>query len=276
MNKASVTLLSVIYVVLLGSLFIVINGCLGHIIPPPDVDGSKKDSESISFFEENDYLAETPKQDDIKGEITITEETVNHGSESLTTDICRPIISGFADTQFEQTLNDGIDKQIRIAADEAENDAGTFWEETKAGGYEPWAYVFYAGYETKSICDILSLKVTTFLNTGGPGMPYSVYYNADIKGSKLICLDDLFLKDSAYKEIIDSIILKEMNKDCERYFVDFTGITKDTQFFIFEGKLYIAFAKYEIASGMTGEPKFLILTEEIRDMLVPEYAGLFK
>ncbi len=234
---------------------------------------------NLFFITRQSLVFYTPKQEEIaSGGITVTNENINRGSEQLTIDICRPIVSGFGDFRFEQTLNEAIEKQIMLALKQAEQEADIFWKDTKAKGYEPWAYVFYAGYEVKTVSGIFSLKVTTLLNTGGTGMPHTVYYNADIKRNRFLCLEDLFKKDSSYKEIIDSYLKKEMDKDPERFFAadNFSGITKDTQFFIYEGALYIALAKYEIASGMTGEPQFLIPAEIMREFLRPEYKNIIK
>lgn len=210
--------------------------------------------------------------------VYMTEETVNYGKEYLTVDICIPIVSGLRDTGFERELNYRIKNQVMNAAEAAEQAARIFWQETKAQGYEPWPFIFYAGYQVKSKHKILSLKVTTLLDNGGPGMPHTVYYNVDIKNNKRITLRDLFIEDFSFLERIDSVIETEMRKDKERYFGtgEYIGISEDARFFIQNGQLYITFAKYEVASGMTGEPEFMIPTTIIKDIIVPEYKNIFE
>jgi hypothetical protein len=209
--------------------------------------------------------------------VTVTNLTENSGTDRLTLDIQIPRLSGFKDKGFEKDLNLRIKARVDTARDAAEEAADEFWRQAREEDYEPWPYTFYAEYEVKSDEAILSLRVTTLLYTGGTGMPQTVYYNVDIMKNELITLSGLF-KNEDYIQIINSVILDEMDKDIERYIYldEFPGVSKHTKFFISEGKLYIGFAKYEIASGMTGEPEFLIPAERIRGILKKEYAGLFK
>lgn len=219
------------------------------------------------------------KQEYVSGEtVFVTEETVNYGKEYLTVDIRIPIVSQLSNPQFERALNYRIRNQVMNAAQAAEQAARIFWQETRAQGYEPWPFIFYAGYQVKSKHKILSLKVTTMLDNGGPGMPHTVYYNVDIGNNKRITLSDLFLEDSPYLERINSVIEAEMRKDIERYFGsdEYKGISEDARFFIHNGHLYITFAKYEVASGMTGEPKFMIPTTIIDDIIIPKYKDVFE
>ncbi|MGI5849692.1 MAG: RsiV family protein [Christensenellales bacterium] len=234
----------------------------------------------LVYFSRKPVLSKRPvsKQSAlIYKDIEIAEETENYGAEYLTTDISKPIVSGLSNVQFEKSLNDSIAGQISAAHNAAKEAAALFWQQAESQGYTPWAYVFYANYSVKSADRILSLKVMTLLDTGGPGLPSTAYYNIDIQKNKLIALSDLF-SDDTYKEIINTIITNEMAKDTDRYFAadSFTGVSNKTAFFICEGKLYIAFAKYQIASGMTGEPSFLIPNELILNIIAPEYMGLFK
>ncbi len=211
------------------------------------------------------------------GRISVTGITENSGTDKLTLDMQTPVVSGLGDKGFERDLNGKIKTQIDSARAAAEKAADEFWRQTEKEGFEPWPYIFYAEYEVKSAGAILSLKVTTFLYTGGPGMPQTIYYNADTEKNKLIALSGLF-NSKGYKHVINSIILEAMAKDIERYVPpeEFPGVSRNTKFFISEGKLYIAFAKYEVASGMTGEPEFLIPTEAIRSLLKDEYSGILK
>lgn len=207
--------------------------------------------------------------------ITITNLTENSGTDKLTLDIQTPVLSGFDDKAFERGLNRKIKTQIDTARKEAEADTEEFWRQAEKDGYEPWPFIFFSEYEIKSDGVIFSLRVTTLLYTGGTGMPHTVYYNADTRKNRLILLSDLF-RNGDYKEIINSVILNEMDKDIERYVPpgEFPGVSSRTKFFISEGKLYITFAKYEVASGMTGEPEFMIPTEKIRGILKKEYKAI--
>lgn len=209
--------------------------------------------------------------------VAVTVLTVNSGTDKLTVDIQRPVVSGFSDAELEKDLNRKIEAQIDTARRAAEEAAEEFWRRAEEENYEPWPYIFYAGYKIKSAGAILSLKVTTLLYTGGPGMPQTIYYNVDTRKNELINLSDLFVNED-YVQIINSAVAGEMAKDIERYVPpgEFPGVSRRTKFFISDGKLYIAFAKYEVASGLSGEPEFLIPTEAIRGLIKDEYLGIIK
>ncbi len=200
----------------------------------------------------------------------IAEHTVTCGSAHLTTDICRPVVSGFADDAFARAVNVRITRQISAAWHEAKAYAADWGVQT---GYH---CVFHAGYVVTCKERILSMKVTTYLDNGGTGMPRSVYYNADIAGCHMVSLGDLFTADAPYQARIDAVIREEIAKDPARYHDAFDGVADTASFFISSGQLYIAFAKYEIASGMAGEPVFAIPAEAIRDCLKPKYEKLFE
>ena len=203
-------------------------------------------------------------------EVRITGRQINYGDEDLIYDVNTPEVSGFADADFERTLNERIEAQIARDMAEAQRYAKDYMAQARTWTIPPYDCVFSAWYEAKCTVGILSLKVTTFLDNGGTGMPHTVYYNADIARCEMLLLDDLFVS-SDYKACINRVIDTEMRKNPERYDVPFEGVTADTQFFISKGKLFIAFAKYEVADGMAGEPEFEMPGEEIGDLIKEEY-----
>jgi hypothetical protein len=198
----------------------------------------------------------------------ITSHTIACGSTYLTTDICRPVVSGFSCDAFARALNARITQQISAAWHQARAYADDWGAQT---GYH---CVFHAGYDVTNTVRIISMKVTTYLDNGGTGMPQSVYYNADIAECRMLSLGDLFAADAPYQACMNAAIRKEIDKDPERYGDTFKGITDAASFFISDRQLYIAFAKYEIASGTAGEPVFAMPTEEICEYIKPEYQGL--
>jgi hypothetical protein len=209
-----------------------------------------------------------------QAKVQVTERQVNYGNEYLIYDICTPAVSGFADADFERGLNSRIEAHIARDQAEAESYAKDYMEQVKSWSIPPYDCVFSAWYEAKCTTGILSLKVTTFLDNGGTGMPHTVYYNADIAYCEMLSLGDLFISDD-YKARIDHVIDAQMRKDPERYDVPFKGVTADTQFFISGGRLFIAFAKYEVAGGTTGEPEFEIPIGEIWGLIKQEYRRIF-
>jgi len=208
-------------------------------------------------------------------EVSVSEALISRGSDEIVLDIRYPAVSGLHDAALEQALNESIRAQVDAAANAAEAEAAALWQEAETEGFAPWIYVFHTDYEAYCTRGILSLRVTTALDNGGVGFPHTVYYNIDIARSRRLCLDDLFAS-GGYRETLSAYIKRQIRGN-PRFFADeFTGITGRTAFFVRGGRLYIAFAKYEIASGMAGEPVFAIPSRLLHGRLRPEYAGLFR
>jgi len=198
-------------------------------------------------------------------EALVCESLENRGVGNVVFDIQYPVIQGFDNETFEQRLNSRILMQVENAK------ADAFYQ---AGKDEDWIFVLRVYDEVKCRRGILSVRVTNDIDNGGTGFPHTVYYNADIEKNCCLTLDDLFVSKE-YRQVINHFIKKQIKKD-EHYFAEeFKGISECTSFFIYERRLNIAFAKYEIASGMTGEPTFAIPTALIRKWLQPEYARYF-
>jgi hypothetical protein len=198
-------------------------------------------------------------------EVTVCETLENRGIGNVVFDIQCPVVQGFDDKLFEQRLN----KRILMQVENAKADALY-----QAKRDIDWVFVLRITDELKCNRGIMSLRVTNDLDNGGTGFPHTVYYNADIERSCCLTLDDLFVSRE-YRGAVDSLIRLQIENDEHFFAEDFNGVSECTSFFISDGQLNITFAKYEIASGMTGEPTFAIPTLLIRKWLKPEYASLF-
>jgi|GEM_PF-2373638 len=198
-------------------------------------------------------------------EAVVCETLENRGVGNVVFDIQYPVLQGFGNKVFEQRLN----KRIFMQVENAKADA--FYQSKRD---EDWVYVLRVYDEVKCKRGILSVRVTDDLDNGGTGFPHTVYYNADIENNDCLTLDDLFLSED-YRGVIDNYISRQIENDDHYFPEEFMGVSECTSFFIFERQLNVAFAKYEIASGMTGEPAFAIPTTLIRRWLRPEYAPYF-
>ena len=118
------------------------------------------------------------------------------------------------------------------------------------------------GFKVKSQTDrYLSVAVT---GTENWTSAYSEtrYYNFDLKTGTAVTLKDLLGDD--YIRIADAGIRRQIKEreeaGADYWEQDFTGITKDTEFYINKaGNPVIVFGKYEIAPGAAGEPEFEIV-----------------
>lgn len=206
-------------------------------------------------------------------EAKVSGETLCRGDKQIVLDIHMPVISGLGDRKLEHILNSRIRAQVDAAHAAAEAEAAALWQEAEQEGFLPWLYVFHADYELYNTRGVLSMRVTAALDNGGVGLPHTVYYNVYIAGHSWLALNDLF-ESEAYKEVIDAYIREQISGD-ERFLPeDFGGVSRKTAFFIRDGLLYIAFAKYEISDGMTGEPVFKIPPRLLRGLVKPKYAAL--
>lgn len=206
-------------------------------------------------------------------EAHVSEETLYRGNEQIVLDVRVPVVSALGDRKLEHILNSRVRAQVDAARDAAETEASALWREAEQEGFLPWLYVFHADYEVYSTRGVLSMRVTAALDNGGVGLPHTVYYNVDIGKRCWLTLDELFATE-AYKDVIDAHIREQISAD-ERFLCEeFGGVSQKTSFFIRDGRLHIAFAKYEISDGMTGEPVFDIPPKLLRGLVKPEYAGL--
>lgn len=215
------------------------------------------------------YIGRTESQPEVR----VSEQTLYCGNEQIVLDIRLPVVSGLGDRKLERVLNGRLRAQVDAARAAAESEAATLWREAERDGFEPWLYVFHADYEVYCMRGVLSMRVTAALDNGGVGLPHTVFYNIDIRKGRWLNLDGLF-ESEKYKEVIDTYIREQISGD-ERFLCEeFHGVTQKTSFFIRDGRLHIAFAKYEISDGMTGEPVFGIPPALLRGLVKPEYAAL--
>jgi hypothetical protein len=104
------------------------------------------------------------------------------------------------------------------------------------------------------------------------GMPISDYYYIDITNGKSYQLQDLFIKDSNYKEKINEIIttaITEQSKDENSMMFpeNFKGIADNQFFMITDDSLIIYFYPYDIAAYAVGFPEFKIPFAELSDYI---------
>lgn len=200
--------------------------------------------------------------------ITVIAQTIICGSDTLVEDIQMPVLEGFSDPAFEKALN----TRIRVFVDSARQDAR---EQARiVQQWMPYVCVLTVDYEVKNACGLFSMRITSDLENGGTGMPHTIYINADAWSNSTLTLDDLF-RSADYRAGMDQYLSEMMAADAHFFPDTFFGVNESTTFFVSKGRLYIAFGKYEVASGMAGEPVFEMPPELISQYLKPKYAGHF-
>lgn len=191
-----------------------------------------------------------------------------------------PVFKGLKDVNFQNKLNKKIEDQA--LRDMAEFKLGE--KEAKSIDSAAEDSELIIDFSLKSMGKTLSLVSEKYSIIYGQanGEIRRDYYNIDLEENKELSLEDLFKKDSQYKEIINGEIKTLINKNSDSYFpmekteespeiMGFTGINKDTSFYINNvGDLVICFDLYEIAPRSTGYPEFVIPAYKLKEALIKD------
>jgi hypothetical protein len=104
------------------------------------------------------------------------------------------------------------------------------------------------------------------------GMPVMNHVHIDARTGEFYELEDLFLDDSGYEDILSEIVGEQIAdmtaQDPDIYWTDsYDGIRRDQQFYITDEGLNLYFQPYEIAPYAAGFPTFMVTFEEISDII---------
>jgi len=189
-----------------------------------------------------------------------------------------PRVEGLNNQELEEVLNAQLlaDGQAFIAAYQADLEQlkSELGEETIHKGVETYYEVMASNAE------VFSLRVEYFTVAGSSDTRYD-FYNVNQRTGELITLDTLFREGTDYLTILNDYLLEQMRATVDEagvcpYWVSeedlaagmYKGIDGDHNFYINqEGKLVIAFDKYEVGPGYIGTPEFVIPTELIAPLL---------
>ena len=133
--------------------------------------------------------------------------------------------------------------------------------------YVKYKYEAYSDYQvTYNKDNLISIPIKTYKFTGGAhGITYLKSYNYDLLSGKEIKLKDVFKKDVDYKEIVNSFIKDEIEKNKDIYFSNsegFKGISDNQDFYIDNDGIVVYFQVYDIAPYYVGIPRFKMTCEE--------------
>lgn len=184
-----------------------------------------------------------------------------------------PHVEGLDSAALEKRLNEQFDQYGDALAARYEADVKAFGGQ----GHESVYSTYDAPVDNQRQ---LTVAMHTVL-TQASAMEMNKYYTIDKRTGKLLELKDLFLPKAGYVSVISANILEQMKaqmeQDSERiYFVEsgeptaFKAIRPDQEFYVNQqGKLVIAFDKYEVAPGYMGAVSFEIPTEILTGLVDP-------
>lgn len=141
-------------------------------------------------------------------------------------------------------------------------------------------------YETVTDSESWFTLKLTVRETAGSSDRYFKYYHIDKRSGQIVRLGDMFA-DESYQKIITEEIKTQMKERMEKdkaavYWLEkdefggeFAGINESHNFYWNKnGNLVIAFDKYEVGPGSSGEPEFVIERDLIENILKPEYSAI--
>lgn len=218
-------------------------------------------------------MSDVPILGDVVRVITLNRyEKKIGGSEA---EIVIPKIEGLENEELMDDINEALGNDARVLIEEFEKDAVALMEEFGDGAHSGVG----SNYEVRTDNEDYFVLDVYFYNTVGSSLTVHKFYTIDKASGELVKLEDLFIKDCNYVEVISEIVKNEMirlNKEeggmfwveADEYGDGFAGISADNKFFINDdGDLVICFDKYAVAAGAQGSPEFVIEKELIKDIL---------
>lgn len=190
-------------------------------------------------------------------------------------DIKVPEIQGLENKELQNSLNEKYLNDSKALYEQFMEEMNELKE--AGGGHLGLDNGYVVKTDTEKILSIGRYVV----NTAASSSTTFRYDTIDKEKEILITLPILF-KDDSYIDIISENIKSQMREQMKSddsliYWIkgednDFEGfdkISKEQSFYINpEGKLVIAFDKYEVAPGYMGNPEFIIPTEILTDLLM--------
>ena len=187
-----------------------------------------------------------------------------------------PVIEGLEDTDLQNRINEKYLEDSQLLYENFQRDMAEL--QAAGGGHLGVDSGFIVKTETDKLLSIGRYVV----NTVGSSSTVMHYDTIDKENSFMLTLPSLFKTDD-YVEIISENIIDQMRSQMAvdeniYYWVEdeaisnFTVIKADQNFYISDqGKLVIAFDKYEVAPGYMGLCEFEIPTEILTDYLVSSH-----
>jgi predicted secreted protein len=204
------------------------------------------------------------------GSAIIDNNEVQDKSDTMSTDLNIPVISGLADAALQSKLNsqlvkDAMDLKTRLSAENID-----YVQECKQHGYPIRPYELVSKYQVNYLSEkLMSLYVDYYQFTGGAhGNTDRRPYNFDLTTGQELALKDLFKDNYDYKTVIDKEVSQQISTNADQYFsgdLGFKGIGDAQKYYLEDGFLVVYFSQYEIAPYVAGFPEFKIPLSQFQD-----------
>lgn len=197
----------------------------------------------------------------VENRLEVSEEVIKNDYKYLKEDIKIPQLKSDLDKNKVNSINDTIKNDILPKVSEAEKIAKEYFGNNSITPNFPFEIV--SNYNVKlNDSKLISIYNDYYEYLGGAhGLTTRTSYTIDKEEVRLLTLQDLFVKNYNYKDIINSEIIRQINLEQDIYFdsgKDFKGI-KDNQDYYLDGEnLIIYYQLYEIAPYVAGIREFKI------------------
>jgi len=208
-------------------------------------------------------------------EIKVKSKTMNEETDAYIVEIDIPVISGFENKEFEETMNAEIDK----SASDYVNLIKTMAIEIEEEGYLTSPYFAGVAYNVlRNDEKYLSLEIIYNEYTGGAhGNYFTDYINYDLAEEKSLSLGEIMKRDVDYMTVLEEAIAEAIaDKRTSSEYGDalhswYEGLEEETLSFSIQTEgLGIHFQPYEIGPYAEGAPSFVIPYERLADVILIE------
>jgi hypothetical protein len=174
-------------------------------------------------------------------------------------DAVYPVVRGLSNYLVEQKINGAILQEVYNLI---QQQGYPHNPQTESSGY----------YELKTNeRGILSLSLFNYAFSGGAhGLTLQKSLTFDVQTGKLYRLQDLFMPDAPYIQVLSDIITQQIKDRDVPLLDEFTGIRPDQDFYIADKALIIYFQLYEITPYVYGFAYFPISVFEIQSIIKEE------
>jgi hypothetical protein len=207
--------------------------------------------------------------EDNEGGIEIEKKIITENTNIYSVDIKIPCISGMADKEKQNALNEEIEKRIIQEKDAIILKAGEFAKDCELyeWSFTPYKYkVDYKLHDDGCKSNYLSLCIRTYNYLGGDSGNIShEIYNIDLNTGDEVTISNFFEDNSYINDINNKIynLIDERKQQGHVFYEEyakFEGIDVNQKFYLKDGKLCVLFESGEIAPVLEGTVEFEVIT----------------
>ena len=199
----------------------------------------------------------------VENKIEVSEQVIKNDYKYLKEDIKIPQLKSDLFKERADLINSNIKNDILPKVADAEKTAKEYFDNTGNVVIPTFPFEIISNY----IVNLNNAKLISIYNDyyeylgGAHGNTIRTSYTVDKQNVRLLILQDLFSKNSNYKDIINKEIVRQINLEPDIYFnsgKDFKGIKDNQDYYLNGENLIIYYQLYEIAPYVAGIREFKI------------------